>query len=200
MLLIRSMAMMMGIRNWAIDCYIPLEQLKADCEDSFGDLCDVESLFSDADAALNENKHQKVADGIYSFVEDASEEQAEYDIVLMNEMVFWEPDDEAAPDLTDKLEAFLSSAYKATESNRKEFFQSTRAERLKAITAWGGKRYLLSEERWKEIFSDIMDDMKMARYITLFCAESNEKMSNILLHNDALYNEVWRRVSDAYSN
>ena len=71
----RAMAIMFGVRNFAVDRYIPLEQLKADCAKAFDESVDVDALFADAQAALDADEHRRDAEDLYEMIDKSARER-----------------------------------------------------------------------------------------------------------------------------
>lgn len=198
MLFARAMAMMFGIRNRAIDRYIPLEQLKADCAAVFGDRCDVDALFADAEAALAADKVRQASAEIYGKIDEMAEEQKDYDIVEMEDMFNWTEESATDPNLLDALTKFWSQAYSVTAELRATFFDSDRDERIDMLAALGRCSALLPNKTWKKLFANVMDNGKLLRYLILLGIEWNDRsiseMARVLLYNNALYDEITRRA------
>ena len=197
MLFARMAAMMFGIRNWAIDRYIPLDQLKADCAAAFGDRCDIEALFVDTEAKLEADEHQRAAQAIYQKIDEEAEKCDRYEIYDPEDMFDWEPGCSVDPKLLESFVSLFKQAYEVTAKTRAEFCAADRDERIKTLIGLDGARVLLSEERWNDIFDNVMDDDAMLRYITLFGIKWNGKiklMCRVLVYNDALYEEVKRQA------
>ena len=116
----------------------------------------------------------------------------------MKDMFDWTPNSSTDSKLLTELEEFLKQAYEVTTDTRVEFYSAGRDRRIQMLTRLGGDRFLLSQERWADIFESVMDDAKMVRYITLFgiriSGDGIREMARVLLYNDALYSEIWRRV------
>lgn len=204
MLLSRTMAMMFGIRNWAIDRYIPLNQLKTDCKDVFGDGCDVETLFKDAEESIANSRSSQTSKAIYDIIEKQTmldaEEEAEYDINEMEQMFWWKPDVSTNPTVLDGLTKTYAKMIEVTNNIYAQFVAAGRRKRIEILTGYGGQYLLLPEDKWKDIFANMMDDEKMLRYISTFGVDrSSDNISmvvRILLYNDALYEEIARRVKE----
>lgn len=196
MLFSRMAAMMFGIRNWAIDRYIPLEQLKADCVAAFGDRCDIEALFADTEAELEADEHQKAAQDIYRRIDDEAEKRECYEIYDPEDMFDWTPGCSVDPKLLESFVRLFKQAYEVTAEIRTEFSAADQDERIEMLIELGGMKVLLSEKRWDDIFEHVMDDDTMLRYITLFGIGWNGSgiptMCRALLYNDELYEEVER--------
>ena len=203
MLFARAAAMIFGIRNWAIDRYIPLEQIKEDCAAVFGDRWDVDALFADAEAALAADRTRQASAEIYGKIDEMAEAQEDYDIVEMKDMFNWTEESATDPNLLDALTKFWSQAYKVTAELRAKFFAADRAGRIDTLAAMGRCGALLSNKTWKKLFANIMDDGKLLRYLVLLGTEWNDRsiseMARVLLYNDTLYEEVLRRTGDLHN-
>ena len=197
MLFARMAAMMFGIRNWAIDRYIPLDQLKADCAAAFSDRCDIEALFVDTEAKLEADEHLRAAQAIYQKIDEEAEKCEYYEIYDPEDMFDWEPGCSVDPKLLESFVSLFKQACEVTADTHAEFCAADRDERIKTLIGFGGARVLLSEERWDDIFDHVMDDDAMLRYVTLFGIKWSGKvalMCRVLLYNDALYEEVKRQA------
>ena len=60
----RTAALILRLRSRVIDCYIPLERIKADCAEVFGGRCDVGKLFADAEAEMSADKKSRAAEEV----------------------------------------------------------------------------------------------------------------------------------------
>ena len=189
---------MMGIRNWAVDRYIPLHEIKAVCAEVFGEYVDVDALFERAAEELAQNETARAAAEIYKKIEEGKQDYEQYALWDMKQMYFWESGDSVRPELFTELETFVRKAYEVSTETREELLSADRAGRIRLLTAHGGDRFLLPQEAWDVIFSGVMDDAKMSRYITIFGVQLNgsgvKEMARVLLYNAALYDEIWRRI------
>ena len=198
MLLTRMGALIMGIRNWAVDCYIPMPEIKAVCAEVFGSGYNVDVLFDNAAAELEQNETARAAAEIYEKIEEGKQDYEQYALWDMKQMYFWEGGDSVRPELFTELETFVRKAYEVTTETRNELLSADRAGRIRLLTVHGGDRFLLPLEKWDAIFSGVTDDAKMSRYITIFGVQLNgsgvKEMARVLLYNDVLYSEIWSRV------
>ena len=191
-------ALILRLRSRVIDCYIPLERIKADCAEVFGGRCDVGRLFTDAEAEMSADKKRRAAEEVCEKIWALAGEHEDFDISEMRQMFDWTGDELTRPELLDELTKFYQAVYQAAENIRRWFFAADRNGRLRAITAHGRDIVLLPQERWDEIFRSLMDNGKMKRYITLLGVEpigdgTVEKL-RLLLYNDGLYEEIRRRA------
>ena len=113
-------------------------------------------------------------------------------------MFNWTEESATDPNLLDALTKFWSQAYSVTAELRAKFFDSDRDGRIDMLAALGRCSALLSNNTWKKLFANIMDDGKLLRYLVLLGIEWNDRsiseMARVLLYNNALYDEITRRA------
>ena len=118
----------------------------------------------------------------------------------MEQMFWWKPDVSTNPTVLDGLTKTYAKMIEVTNNIYAQFVAAGRRKRIEILTGYGGQYLLLPEDKWKDIFANMMDDEKMLRYISTFGVDrSSDNISmvvRILLYNDALYEEIARRVKE----
>lgn len=66
---------MIGLKNYYVDKYIPIEELITVCVKVFGEECNVEIMFEEAIDKMNNNKDTKYKDEIYESLNEIDENQ-----------------------------------------------------------------------------------------------------------------------------
>ena len=196
MLLIRAWVHMRGLRNRAIDRFIPLKQLKADCAAVFGDHCDVDQLFTEAAEALERDEKQKAVTEFCGKTQNAMKEATEYSMTALDDLFLWTPSDadNVPPALYEKLAAFLHMAYETTAGIWAEFRAASRDERIEMLIQCADNNFLLPDTVWIRLLDNVMEESVMRRYIALFGAPLEGRdattIARLFLYNEALYDHI----------
>ena len=196
MLLIRAYVRIFGLRNRAIDRFIPLEQIKADCAAVFGDRCDVDTLFAETAKALEHDEMRKEVEELYGKIEKAKKKNARYSMSGLKDLFHWTPSDadKVPPDLYDMLAAFLRMAFKTTEEVWKAFLSASRDQRIKLLIWCAGNNFLLPDDVWNRLFENVTEETGMRRYVALFSVPLKENddftIARLFLYNEDLYDYI----------
>ena len=207
-LMARVMGRMMGARNHNVDAFYPLEFIKADCIEIFGDICDVESLLPSILDNTSEEKNSVQAmfydDPNSSFSQFAKEtevsrlEKSEaYDIISYEDLIDFTPASKVEPQIDKCLMDNFKKIYTFGQEKFKKFCSFNREEREQWFLL-RDEYLLLKEDVWNLIFERIMEDDYIRRFHALFhvdCSlQSGNELCEILFSNVGVIDYYWEKT------
>lgn len=174
----RLMGLLCGAGNKNAAAFYPLDKIKADCKNVFGNQCDVEAVIDRLIA--EEEKSNK--DSIQSiFYDDADSilrqellraekecrEDEKYEVSAYSDIIDFTPGCSIRPQLEADLIKNFKAIYRFAEKEFEEFKILNREQREKYFIC-NNHHVLLKEEVWNRIFDKVMDDKYIIRIYGLF--------------------------------
>ncbi|MCD8147988.1 MAG: hypothetical protein LUE92_00150 [Clostridiales bacterium] len=199
----RIIAQFAGIKNYNIDYYIPLEQLKEICRKEADETIDVDAIFDSELQAAAQSEKKKLVSKIFNDVDAQVQEETEathYDIENMHDFYYWTSvEDSVMPELDEALIHNIKQIGKFAESRLAEFTVLDENDRIKYIIRQYAHRIVMRQETWSQLFSNIMDDSYIARYLGLFSVDTNNmyarELVSVFAINPELYAYYWEKGS-----
>ena len=188
--------LLMGARNRSVARYIPLNNLKAQLVEAFGDKCDVVKIIDDYIEKQN-NKKEKSACTELNDAHDAlnkkiEEEQEKYDIARSEDYIFFAEGNSVAPRILKALKKSAEFYRKALDEPRfAELMQADYKERCRYLEIQN--RYIkLMNFTWDKIFDDIRNNPEsFKRYYPMVRIEVNKSNTHDFIRayvaNDNFY-------------
>lgn len=200
-------------RNYKVDRYVPIKEIKACLISGIGDKCDVSAIIDkylqedeevdvnkllDENGEISENEYKKDPSVFFNKMMDKKidvmkENREKYDISEYLELLFYEKDDTIEPSLFECIKRSFDFCCSCTEEEQyKELMKSTGRKRCEYLVD-NNRSLWLRDTDWQKIFDEIMNKKEtFARYYPMVRVKINsESLVNLMrafIINDDLYN------------
>ena len=203
-------ALLGGLRNYHVNKFIPLNELKVILMEAFSEHCDVEEIItkyleeeqkaeaegtSEEDAGLIFNRKM---DEVHAF---RCEERDEFDIVDMENLECFEEGDTLEPRLERAVkESFLFYNNATEEEDFEELMSKTHYDRCQFLVN-NNQRLLLRKDDWLHIFGELENDKSSyKRYYPMVRVIANGDLQNMVrafVLNDEFYDYCKNLIKEA---
>lgn len=207
----RIFSILVGMDNRNVNAFYPLEKIREDCKEVFGDRCQVDELINrlmkneeemnskkdSLQAILYDNPDGLFRQGFGMAPRDKRKRKKRYDINSYRELVDFVPGCHMKPELEQDLIRNFCLLHQYVEIAYEEFSILKKEERENYLIQ-ETTGLLLREEVWEIIFDRIMDDDYIVRIYGVLCVnreiEDGELFCRSLLFNLKAIDYYWEKT------